>query len=433
MSRGLSRRRSRATSAHGFYGWYVVAFAAVTLAATAPGQTAAVSAFIDPMIHGLGVSREAMSAAYLAGTITGAAVLPLIGRTVDRFGTRRSMLLIGALFGAVLLLMSRVQGTAGLVLGFVGIRMLGQGSLSLCATNAAATWFERRRGTALGIVAAFGTAGISTAPLLLERFIAAHGWRTAWFAEGIALWAIVVPIAAFGIKDHPGVLGQHPDGVPHHERTGDDARWGLSRRDAVRTPFFWVVTAAATASGMLSTAVAFNQISLLGERGLTPAEAAANFLPQTAAGLAATFATGWLVDRAAPKFLVTGAMALLAGGLASGAFVRPGLSAVGFGMALGASGASIRALETAAIPRYFGTLHLGSIRGLIAAVNVGSTAFGPMLFAFVHARTGSYTPVLLVSAAAPAAVGLAALRVRAPSPPREPAEPTAAGVAPRGV
>ncbi len=48
--------------------------------------------------------------------------------------------------------------------------------------------------------------------------------------------------------------------------------------------------------------------------------------------------------------------------------VRPGASAVAYGMALGASGAAARALEAGAIPRLYGLRHLGSIRGMVTAL-----------------------------------------------------------------
>ncbi len=65
-------------------------------------------------------------------------------------------------------------------------------------------------------------------------------------------------------------------------------------------------------------------------------------------------------------------------------------------------------------PKYFGTVHLGSIRGFVASVSVGSTAFGPLLFATGVERTGSYTTVLLGSTVLPVAVLVAALVVRPP-------------------
>src|SRR5664279_3505215 len=120
------------------------------------------------------------------------------------------------------------------------------------------------------------------------------------------------------------------------------------------TPFFWVLTAGVAVSGLLSTAVAFHQISLLGERGLSTAEAAANFIPQTVAGLVATLATGHLVERMSSRWLTVASMLMLAAALVWAVVVDPGWSAIAFGVALGASGSSIRALESASVPKYFG-------------------------------------------------------------------------------
>ena len=412
----LKRRLSPAAAKpDNFYGWHIVAYAAIALAATAPGQTAAVSAFIDPMIRDLGVSRGQISTAYLLGTLAGAAAMPFVGRAIDRYGARRSMLVIGALFGGVLLSLSLVHGLTGLTIGFVGIRLLGQGALGLTATTAAARWFVRRRGAALGIVSAAGAAGISAAPLLLERLINAHGWRTAWIVEGLLIWAIVIPLAVFAMRDDPAHLGQRPDGVPAEDHDAHREERGATRREAFRAPFFWVLTAGVAVSGLLSTAVAFHQISLLGERGLSTAEAAANFMPQTIAGLVATLATGHLVDRISSRWLTAASMLMLAGALVWAVVVDPGWSAIGFGVALGASGSSIRALESASVPKYFGTKHLGSIRGFVASISVGSTAFGPLLFATGFEMTGSYTTVLLASVVLPLAVVVATMLV---SPPR---------------
>jgi len=421
------RRPPGARTPDGFYGWRIVALSAVALAATAPGQTAAVSAFIDPMIGDLGISRSQISTSYLLGTLLGAAAMPTVGRTLDRHGVRRTMAVIGAAFGTVLLALSAVSGLVGLTAGFIGIRMFGQGALGLTATTATALWFTRRRGTALGLASAFGAVGISLAPVLLERLIAEHGWRTAWAVEGAIVWAVVLPVALIGMRDRPAQLGQQPDGRP---RPGQEPHvdWGMTRAEAMRSAFFWVVTAGVAVSGLLSTAVAFHQISLLGEHGLSPTEAATNFLPQTAAALAATLVTGALVDRVSPRWLTSANMLVLAAALGWGAVVSPGWSAVGFGVALGAAGGSIRSLEAATFPRFYGTLHLGAIRGFAMAIGVASTAFGPLAFALVHDATGSYTPALIGATALPLAVAVAAALVHPPHTAR-PAGPHATAAA----
>jgi MFS family permease len=413
-------RRGGGRSPEGFYGWHVVAASSAALVLTAPGQTAAVSAFVDPMLADLGMSRTALSSAYLVGTLTGALAMPLVGRALDVHGVRRTMAVIGVVFGAFLLGLSAVTGLVGLTAGFVGIRMAGQGALGLTATTATALWFTRRRGTAVGIVSAVGAAGISLAPVLLERLVSTYGWRAVWAGEGVLIWLTVVPLALLVMRDRPDELGQVPDGARRSDDPPPEPAWGLTRAQAVRTGWFWLVTAAVSASGMLATAVAFHQISLLGEQGLTATEAAANFLPQTVAALAATFAVGALVDRVPPSTALAVCTVLLAGALAWATAVAPGWSALGFGLVLGAAGGSIRTLEAATVPRVYGTVHLGAIRGLVTSFSVGSTAFGPLLFAFVRETTGSFRPVLLGAAALPLAVALAAAFVPTPERPRTP-------------
>lgn len=407
--------RSSARSPEGFYGWRIVAASSAAVVLTAPGQTAAVSAFVNPMLAELGLSRTVLSTAYLVGTLTGAAAMPLVGRALDTYGVRRTMAAIGLVFGAFLLGLSFVTGIVGVTAGFVGIRMAGQGALGLTATTATALWFSRRRGVAVGAVSAAGAAGISLAPLLLERLVSAYGWRTVWAGEGVLVWLTVVPLALLVMRDRPEQLGQVPDGV---RRPGvpDPPIWGATRAEAVRTPWFWLVTVAVSVSGMLGTAVAFHQISLLSERGLSTAEAAANFLPQTVAALLATFAVGALVDRVPPSAALAACMTALAAALLWATVVTPGWSALGFGLVLGAAGGSVRTLEAATVPRVFGTRSLGSVRGLLAAFSVGSTAFGPLLFAFVRETSGSYGPVLIGAAALPLLVAGAALAVPTPGP-----------------
>lgn len=409
-------RRPAARSSEGFYGWRVAGFCTLLAVLTAPGQTAAVSALIDPMIDGLGVSRSTIATCYLIGTLTGAAAMPTVGRALDRFGARRTTAVIGAVFAAALFLLSGATGVVLLTVGFVGIRLAGQGALGLAASTTVSRWFARRRGLVLGLLNAVSAAAISLTPVLLTALLPSLGWRRVWAVEAVVVLVVVVPVALFGLRDRPTDLGQSPDGDHRVVRVIEPvAERGATRAEALRTPFFWVVAAAAAASGMLATAVAFHQIDLLGERGFSGAQAAANFVPQTVAGLLGALLVGVVVDRAHPSAVLVAPMLLLAGGLVSAVYVNPGWSGIGFGVVLGVAGGSLRTAEAAILPKIFGTLHLGALRGLVTAVTVGSTAFGPVLFAVVRESTGGYTAALLGGAVLPLLVAVAALVVRPPA------------------
>lgn len=409
--------RPGARTSGGFYGWRVAGFCTLLAALTAPGQTAAVSALIDPMIDGLGVGRSTIATCYLIGTLTGAAAMPTVGRALDRFGARRTTAVIGVVFAAALFLLSGATGVVLLTIGFVGIRLAGQGALGLAASTTVSRWFVRRRGLVLGLLNAVSAAAISLTPVLLTALLPSLGWRRVWAVEAVVVLLVVVPVAWFGLRDRPSDLGQSPDGDHRVVRATEPvAEWGATRAEALRTPFFWVVAAAAAASGMLATAVAFHQIDLLGERGFSAAQAAANFVPQTVAGLLGALLVGVVVDRARSSAVLAAPMLLLAGGLVSAVFVTPGWSGIGFGVVLGAAGGSLRTAEAALLPKVFGTLHLGAMRGLITSVAVGSTAFGPVLFAVVRESTGGYSAALLGGAVLPLLVAVAAFLVRPPAP-----------------
>ena len=134
-----------------FLGWRISGLAAITGAMTGPGQTIGVSVSIDPLISELGLTRPQVSAAYLVGTLAGAALLVPVGGWIDRVGTRQAMRWIGVAFGLGLVVMAGVQDFVTLAIGFTLIRWLGQGSLTLVSSLSVIHWFERRRGLVLGV------------------------------------------------------------------------------------------------------------------------------------------------------------------------------------------------------------------------------------------------------------------------------------------
>jgi MFS family permease len=432
----------------------MVAFAAIMLGLSGPGQTVGVSVFVDPMMASLDLTRSQVSTAYLVGTLLASLVLPRVGRALDDHGTRRTLLVVAIGLGVALAGMSLVAGVVTLTIGFVGIRMLGQGSLSLVATNAVAPWFTRRRGFAIGVVTAVGSSLIALVPLLANLAIGPFGWRATWGLLALLVVIVLVPIALRGFVDRPQDVGQLPDGdtvaddlpadasepeggsvtlpaspgpagVPTVARhTPLDEVLGERRRDhtraeALRTPMLWALIGGSVTTGMLTTAMAFHQIDLLGEQGLTPTQAAANFLPQTIATFGTVLVVGALVDRVAPRWILLTSMLLLTGAMLALPNVRPGATAIAYGMALGAAGATARSLEAGAVPRLYGLRHLGAIRGFVTALGGASTALGPLALSLGNDLTGGYTEVLRLLVVLPMTVAVLGMFAPMPGAPRD--------------
>ena len=82
--------------------------------------------------------------------------------------------------------MSRVSGFATLTAGFVLIRMLGQGSLSLVSTVAVTLWFERHRGLVLGVLATGSGMLMTLVPIGSNALIDSIGWRSAGWCSPVS-------------------------------------------------------------------------------------------------------------------------------------------------------------------------------------------------------------------------------------------------------
>ena len=148
-------------------------------------------------------------------------------------------------------------------------------------------------------------------------------------------------------------------------------------------------------------------------------EAAAVFLPQVLGTVAAGFAFGWLSDRISARILLPIAGCTLAAALLLATVVSPGPVALVYGLVLGMAMGQIRAISSATYPRWFGTAHIASIMGIAASIMVGASATGPLLLSLGNDTFGSYTPILLLSAAATLVVAALTSLV---SPPRQPAD-----------
>ncbi len=397
-----------ATRAPGrFLGWRILALASITSALTGPGQTIGVSVFIDHLVADLDLTRSVVSSGYLVGTLAGATALPVVGRQIDRFGVRRAMVVIATGFALALAAMAGVQGIVTLTVGFVGIRMLGQGSLSIASTVAVQRWFERRRGFAIGVLAMVSSALMALVPVGLDLVIDAAGWRVAWLVAAAVVAGVVIPIAALGIVDRPEAVGQRPDGdLPSGSETGGEpglmAAPSFTRAEAVRTIPFWVLAIAAALSAMFVTALNFHQISLLGEAGLSSTAAAALFLPQVIGSTLVAVGLGALSDRFGRRGLPATAMVLLTVTLLVGSNVTPGAVVVVYAVLIGATTGAMRTTSGTLMPAWFGVAHLGSIQGLLTLVLVVGSALGPVALALAEQWLGGYDAALLAAAAVPA-------------------------------
>jgi MFS family permease len=389
----------------GFLGWRMLGIAIIAGSLTGPGQTIGVSVFINSFIDDLGLTRDQVSFAYLIGTLLGATAMPTVGRLLDERGVRRGQLVIGALFGIALFNMSLVQNWLWLAIGFVFIRMFGQGSLSMISTVTVALWFDRLRGRAMGLLGIGVSAGIAVTPILLNSSINQFGWRRSWILAAVLVPLILLPLTWFALVDRPSAVGQEVDGGTG---AGEIVRrsngvWGLTRRQALREPGFWLIVTISSLTSMLITGLNFHQIDLLEQSGLTTDEAARMFGPQIAGSTIAGFAMGWILDRTNGRRLPAVAMGLLAISHLLASWLSRDAFVLAYALSLGVTAGSVRVITATLMPKWFGTAHIGSLQGVLQLTGVAASSLGPLVLSVAQGRLGGYGSATLVLATLPLA------------------------------
>jgi MFS transporter, OFA family, oxalate/formate antiporter len=403
-----------------FYGWIIMTAGTLGLIMTSPGQTYAVSIFIEHFIHDLSLNRTTVSALYTGATLLGSFTLPFWGRLVDRKGARPVVALVSVLFGLSCIYMGLVQNALMLGVGFVLIRMLGQGSLGLVSQTVINQWWVRRRGLVMGLSGfSLAVLGMGFFPNLVYWLIAQVGWRLAYPLLGLTLILGMAPLG-FGLyRSRPEAYGLLPDNEAQCEpddaadaKHGEQADWTVQQ--AMRTPAFWIILTGIASFTMISTGLFFHMVSIFDSRGLAPAAAASVFAPIALAAAVANLGTGIAMDRWPVKLFIPLALLIQAGSLVMVPYFSGLAGAYLFGVLLGATNGIFRAISAVVWPSYYGRAHLGSIYGFTTAAGVLGAALGPLPFGVVYDLWETYQPALYSLAALSAALGLISLWIRKP-------------------
>ena len=421
-----------------FYGWVVVAVAAVTMAIGINARTT-FSLVFPPILDEFGWPRGVTAAAFSMGFIASMAFGPWLGYAMDRWGPQRvipiSVLLMSS--GLALGTFAREPWHLYLTLGI----LVAAGTIAAGYSGHAQFlphWFVRRRGLAMGI--AFSGVGVGAIVLLpwLSMLIQRSGWRAALWAMA-ALGLVLIPLNLIFQRRRPGDLGLMPDGDPEppagarqggHAANVVDPEWAATdwtvRRAIATTRFWWIVVAF---FGLLFAwyAVQAHQTKYLIEIGFAPSTAAYALGWVGLTGIAGQIGLGWLSDRIGREWAWTlsgiGYVLCYALLLAMKSHPTPALLYLMIA-AQGLLGYGMASVYGAIPAELFQGKHYGTIFGWLGlSAGLGAGA-GPWVAGALYDRTGSYTgawwlaialsfiSIVAMWLAAPRKVRLVAGRVR---------------------
>ncbi|MFZ3580685.1 MFS transporter [Loktanella sp. DJP18] len=346
--------------------------AGFTLTATSSyGQTFFISLFAGQIMADFGLTDGQWGGIYTLGTTASAIAMVWAGALVDRFRVRALGTVVLLALAAACLFMAAVPNAGLLVLAIFFLRLFGQGMSSHLAVVAMARWFTASRGKALSIASMGFAVGQAVLPIVFVALLMAWDWRTLWVvAAGIVL--LTVPLMTVLLRQE-----RTPQSMAKDEQAAGMNGLHWTRGQVLRHPLFWLMVPALMGPPAWGTALFFQQVHLTAVKGWPLAGFVALFPLYTVVIIAATFGTGWAIDRfgtgrivpfymvpfAAGFALMAGAQSLFAAGVA--------LLVIGVGQGMQST------LPAAFWAEFFGTRHIGSIKAAAAAIMVFGSAIGP--------------------------------------------------------
>lgn len=367
--------------------------------------------YYDFMVREFGWSRTMVTS---GNAISKLVVGPVFGFAagwiVDRFGPRRLMIAGIVMAGSALIGLGAMSALWMFyffyffnALGYVcGGPLPNQVLLS--------RWFDRTRGTAMGVAYLGIGIGGALVPFVATWLTQQFGWRASLQAVGALILLIALPLAYF-VKEQP------QDGRP--AASSDAKRPGLPPlRDVLRSPAFYLLAFGSMCSiGAVGGANQHLKLYLSLDRGYSQVDAARIISLVLTCSIVGRLLMGWLADRWSKKsvmlliyLLVAAAIPLL---LVGSTQTPMYVFAAVFGLALGGEYLIIPLMAG----ELFGVRVLGRVMGIVLTLDGVAEATMPMLVGYLRDIGGSYDRgfTTLVAAALAGACAIALL----PSRPHE--------------
>lgn len=387
-----------------YYGYWLIGAAFVSQFVAVGVQNYVTGPFMTPMTDEFGWTRAEYTLPRTLGQLVMAAVGFFIGAHIDRRGARPFMLAGTFILACALFALSLTQSLAfwivmnGLVLT-TGAALIG----NLVVNVTLAKWFVELRGRAVALSAmGVSFAGVALTPAVTWA-IDVWGWRAAW--QGLAVMTVLLALpVALVMRRAPEDFGWVPDGreaLAGGERAqaalADFAR-SLTRRDAVRTPTFWLLVLAFGLMVLNIPVMLIQTVPFLEDEGLGRLTGAWMILTTSIPAMLAKPIWGFFIDKTEARPLASGCAALTA--LASVWIVLAALASsrlqLGLGyFLLGVGWGGMIPIQEVIWARFFGRRYLGAVRSAALPFTLVLSAAAPLAASFYHDVVGNYYGALL--------------------------------------
>jgi len=407
-----------ATNRRIYYGWIVVAVAALTML-IASGLRAAPGVFLLPAEISLRVDRATIAIVASVGLLVAGAAAPLSGWLLNTLGSRKVTGIGLTLSFLGMIPTPWVTQTWHLVLLWGVIAGLGTGIIGgVLGAAVAARWFVEKRGMVTGMLGAATSAGQLVFVPLLMTASSSIGWRDASLWLGVLALGMAIP-AIWLLRDDPAQIGLRPYGMrpdaPIVMPAKEDA--GAVMATALRSPSFWLLSSSfficgATSTGLIGT----HLIPFAIECGIPQAAAAGSLAMMGAMNFVGTLGSGLLTDRFDPRKLLLTFYGFRGISLLLLPLVTEPLGLTAFAILFGLDYIATVPPTIAIIANRFGRARVSIVYGWVLFAHAVGAALAAWLGGVARDAQGDYTVAFLAAGALAISAGFMALSIRSETP-----------------
>ncbi len=370
--------------------------------AFASGIRAMVGVLIPPIEHDLGHSRAQLSSVASVALLLYAFTQPMVGWAVQRFGSRRLILLgmllnmvsgVGMMWASSLFTLHIFLGTIP-ILGFSAAGLIP-------ATVLAAHWFGARQGMATGVVVAALPGGQALFGALAAALLPHLPWRESYLILTLAPALVLSLFSLFLLQDQPARSQAASAPAP-----------AMPIRAVAATRDFWLIAIGYAVCGVTDQIMLVHLVAFLTDHGYSVARGSGIFSLLSLAGIVGSVLVGPLVDRYAARHILAFNYALR---LMSYPFLflfavtnaEPYL--ISFAVLFGLTFMGNMPPASVFMRQAHGAASLGSIMGWLSLTHHLGGAAGVLAAGILYERLGGYNASFIGSLVLLAVAALASL------------------------
>lgn len=375
-----------------FYGWWIVGATFTVLFIGLCSGFYTVSVFLEPIEQTFGWNRTRISLGFTIAALLVGLLSPVVGIAVARLGARAVQLFGALVTGFGLILASFIQTLWQYYIIYIVVAV-GLASVSLVPSQTVIShWFEKRRGTAMGIImTGIGLGGMAMV-FIASMMNEAYGWRWAYRFLGLLVLAVVVPVILLVIRNRPEDMGLVPDGVSatDTESSAATVTASFTVKEAFRTLPFHLTCLVMVLFSIILGGLTMHAIALFRSYGV--AEANTLWSITLGVSVAGRIIFGSLADKLSKKLLLGACWLLHILGFWSIIMASGNSSLVwGFVVCYGLALGSFVTLLPLFVAERFGVEHFSKLIGMVGLFQVIGLAVGSVLLGRIYDATASYS------------------------------------------